>query len=78
MATQQFPKVPKVKEYVELTLTGGEVMRGYMFMEVTSRIQDVLNGDNRFFPFVGETDGNKEEILLINKDSVGRVAPFDR
>ncbi|MBZ0325488.1 MAG: hypothetical protein K8F57_04755 [Alphaproteobacteria bacterium] len=77
MATQQFPKVPKIKEYVELTLTGGEVMRGYMFMEVTSRIQDVLNGENRFFPFVDQTTGDKEEVILINKDSVGRVTPHD-
>ncbi|MHA1113959.1 MAG: hypothetical protein ACTSRY_05570 [Alphaproteobacteria bacterium] len=77
MATHQFPKVPKVKEYVEITLADGEVMRGYMFMEVTSRIQDVLNSETRFFPFIGKTDGDEEELVLINKNSVGRVTPYN-
>ena len=31
-------KVPKVREYAEITLTNGGVLTGYVFVEATSRI----------------------------------------
>ena len=37
-------KIPKVREYAELTLTDGTVLSGYVFVDATARIQDLLNG----------------------------------
>lgn len=69
----RMPKIPKVREFVELTLGDGGQMRGYVFIEATSRIQDLLNSDLRFFAFVDES----EQIHLLNKEWVKVVRPFD-
>jgi hypothetical protein len=71
---QGFPKIPKVREYAELELADGTKMTGYMFVEATSRIQDVLNDEKRYFAFAGEDDS----VVLINKAAVVRVRPFDK
>lgn len=70
---QAAPKIPKVREHAQLTMTDGAVLIGYVFVEATSRIQDVLNGDTQFIPFIDEN----EEILLLNKASIMQVRPFD-
>ncbi len=70
----RMPKIPKVREYVELTLGDGKIMRGYVFIDATSRIQDLLNADMRFFAFVDE----QEQIHLLNKEWVKVVRPHDR
>ena len=70
---QSGSKIPKVREYAQLTMTDGSVLTGYVFVEATSRIQDVLNGDTQFIPFIDD----KEEILLLNKTSIMKVRPFD-
>ena len=70
---QQGSKIPKVREHAQLTLTDGTVLTGYVFVEATSRIQDVLNGETQFIPFIDD----KEEILLLNKASIMKVRPFD-
>lgn len=70
----RFPTIPKVKEYAELTLSDGSVMQGYLFVEATMRIQDVLNGDLPFFAFIDE----EERLYLLNKASIIKVRPFDR
>ncbi|MEQ8389047.1 MAG: hypothetical protein RIE22_10085 [Alphaproteobacteria bacterium] len=67
------PKVPKVREFAEITMQDGVSMAGYVFVEATLRIQDLLNGPNHFFPFISETG----EIQLINKAHVIRVRPAD-
>ena len=51
----------------------GAVLTGYVFVEATSRIQDVLNGETQFIPFIDDS----EEILLLNKASIMQVRPFD-
>ena len=66
-------KIPKVQESAEITLADGTVMVGYLFIEATSRIQDVLNSPTPFFPFI-DGDG---QLHLINKSVVARVRPFD-
>ena len=66
-------RVPKVREYAEIKLEGGEVLTGYVFIDATMRIQDLLNGGDRFFPFVDDRD----EVHLINKAAVTQVRPFD-
>jgi hypothetical protein len=68
-----FPKVPKVREYAQLTMTDGRVLTGYVFVEATMRIQDLLNSPTHFIPFIDET----ETILLLNKDAIAQVRPFD-
>ena len=51
----------------------GAILTGHVFVEATSRIQDVLNGATEFIPFVDEDDA----ILLLNKASIMHVKPFD-
>ncbi len=69
----RMPKIPKVREYVELTLGNDKVLKGYVFIDATSRIQDLLNTDQPFIAFVDET----EKIHLLNKDWIKIVRPFD-
>ena len=67
-------KVPKVREYAEITLTDGGVMTGYVFVEATSRIQDLLNEEPSFFPFIDK----EERIHIVNKHMIVHVRPFDQ
>ncbi len=67
------PKIPKVREYVQIKMMDGVVLTGYVFVEATSRIQDVLNSATQFIPFVNENDA----ILLLNKASIMHLKPFD-
>jgi 5'(3')-deoxyribonucleotidase len=69
----QMPKIPKVREHAELVLTDGTVMKGYVFVDATVRIQDLLNAPNDFFPFIDEQD----VVHLISKRHVVHVRPFD-
>ncbi|MBK19769.1 MAG: hypothetical protein CMM52_13125 [Rhodospirillaceae bacterium] len=67
------PKIPKIREYAQVKMSDGSVMTGYVFVEATSRIQDVLNSATQFIPFVDEN----EVILLLNKASISHLRPFD-
>ena len=71
---KNFPKIPKVREYAELVLADGVHMTGYVFVEATHRIQDVLNDDRPFLAFIDESD----RVFLLNKAAVVRVRPFDK
>lgn len=71
---QNFPKIPKVREYAELELADGSKMTGYMFIEATARIQDVLNDGRAYFAFADEED----RVVLVNKAAIIRVRPFDK
>jgi hypothetical protein len=66
-------RVPKVREYAEITLMDGSTLTGYVFVDATARIQDLLNGPNAFFPFVDQS----ERIMLLNKASIMHVRPHD-
>lgn len=66
-------KIPKVREYAQIKMMDGSVLTGYLFVEATLRIQDVLNGATQFIPFVDENDA----ILLLNKASIMQLKPFD-
>ena len=44
--------VPKINEFAELQFMDGSSLKGYVFIEVTSRIQDMLNAGPCFFPFM--------------------------
>ena len=67
------PKIPKIREYAQVKMSDGSVLTGYVFVEATSRIQDVLNSATQFIPFVDEN----EVILLLNKASIAHLRPFD-
>jgi hypothetical protein len=67
------PKIPKVREHAEIALADGTSMKGYVFVDATSRIQDLLNEPSVFFPFIDDQD----VVYLINKRHVARVKPFD-
>ena len=67
------PKIPKVREYAQIKMTDGAVLTGYVFVDATARIQDVLNSATQFIPFIDEND----MILLLNKSSIMQVKPFD-
>ena len=54
-------------------MTDGSILTGYVFVEATSRIQDVLNSETQFIPFIDDSD----EILLLNKASIMKVRPYD-
>ncbi len=74
MRQQHSVVIPKVKTFARITLRGNKILVGYFFLDATARIQDVLNNDNGFFPFV--TEG--EEMQLINKFHVVNVEPLER
>ena len=70
---ERAPVIPKIKEFAELTLDDGVVLKGYVFVDATARIQDLLNDPTPFFPFIDETDN----IHLINKSVIVRARPYD-
>ncbi len=76
MTVHELPrdKVPKVREYAEITLSNGDVLTGCVFVDATSRIQDLLNQQPAFFPFIDK----EERIHLINKHMIVHVRPFDQ
>jgi hypothetical protein len=71
----QFPKAPKLKEPVVLLLMDGSVLEGHMFVDATSRIQDVLNSDLLFFPVQVTDEAGETSILILNKAAVRSVRP---
>ena len=66
-------KIPKVREYAELSLTDGTILTGYVFVEATARIQDLLNNNTPFMPFIDQN----ETVHLVNKQAIVRIQPFD-
>ncbi len=73
MADHQFPHIPKVGEYGQIQLVNGTVMKGHIFVEATSRIQDVLNKLAPFMPLIDEG----AVVHTINKSAVMKVRTFD-
>jgi hypothetical protein len=69
----QIPKIPKVREHAEIVLAEGTLMKGYVFVDATSRIQDLLNAPTDFFPFIDE----QEVVHPINNRHGAHVHPFD-
>lgn len=69
----RMPQIPKVRVRAEITLSDGSMMSGQVFIEATSRIQDLLNAEEPFFAFVD----NEGEMRLINKMAVVQVRPHD-
>ena len=68
------PKIPKVREYAEIVLTNGAVLAGYVFVDATARIQDLLNSESLFIAFIDK----EERIHLVNKSAIIEVRPFDQ
>ncbi len=64
---------PKTKIAVELRRTDGSVLEGHVYVAGSERILDVLNSAAPFFPI--EVQSGK--VLLVNKNSINIVEPFD-
>ena len=69
----RMPQIPKVRVRAEVTMTDGTLLDGHVFIEATSRIQDLLNAEDPFFAFVDSGGA----LHLINKMSVVQVVPHD-
>jgi len=67
------PRIPKIQERVEITMSDGAVLTGHVFIEATMRIQDLLNDAPRFFPLMDDN----AEVHLISKAAIARVRPYD-
>jgi len=67
------PRIPKIQERVEITMSDGAVLKGHVFIEATMRIQDLLNDAPRFFPLMDDN----AEVHLISKAAIARVRPYD-
>lgn len=65
--------IPKVRRSCELFLHDGTHIRGEVFIEVTQRIQDLLNDERNFFPF----SDNNGTVQFIAKSSIMRVIAHD-
>lgn len=66
-------RIPKIRQHAEITLSDGVTLNGYVFVEATARIQDLLNDPMPFMPFMDETD----TVHILNKTAIVRVLPFD-
>ena len=55
---QSGSRISKVREHAQFAMTDGSILTGYVFVEATSRIQDVLNGETQFIPFIDDSDEN--------------------
>jgi hypothetical protein len=69
----RFPKIPKVRVRADLRLRDWADMSGQIFVEATSRIQDLLNAPEPFFTFIDEAG----IVHLINKNAVVQLTPYD-
>jgi hypothetical protein len=58
--------------YTELDLADDLRLTGYMFVEATSRIQDVLNNELAYFAVIDD----QERVLIVNKAAA--IRPFDK
>jgi len=67
------PKIPKIRQFAQVTMNNGIVLNGHVFVDATARIQDLLNSGSQFIPFVDEND----IIHLLNKNSITEVLPYD-
>lgn len=67
------PMTVRVSIRAEVILLDGTRLSGYLFVEQDSRIQDLLNDERPFFPFVTDDD----EVFIINKQTVTRVRAYD-
>jgi len=72
--SREYPKIPKVREYAKIVLSNDAVLAGYVFVDTTSRTQDLLNGETSFFAFIDK----EERIHLVNKNAIIEVRPFDQ
>ncbi|MBM3560171.1 MAG: hypothetical protein FJX53_09925 [Alphaproteobacteria bacterium] len=69
----RYPQIPKVKIRADIALVDGTVLRGHVFLEVTTRVQDMLNAPIPFFPFVDEAG----VVRLVHKVAIAQVRPYE-
>lgn len=67
-------KIEKEKKAVAVALLNGKDHTGFMFVKKFQRVQDLLNDDRHFVPFLRD-DG---EFLMLNKRHLMTVKTLDR
>ena len=63
----------KYRVEVDIVLTDGTKLNGFVFVSSGERVQDLLNEDRLFVPL----QFANQEILLINKTSIALCKPLD-
>ncbi len=66
--------IPKIKIEVELGLSDGTQLRGFMFRHQDQRIIDVMNDSRAFVPFV-DGDG---QCTVYSKSMIAGIRPVDQ
>ena len=69
----RMPNAPKVRVPADIYLHDGAQYTGQVFVEATTRIQDLLNSPGPFLPFI-EWNGKAQ---LINKTSGVHLSKHD-
>jgi hypothetical protein len=67
------PYVPKSKLLVDIELSTGTTLRGWVFVATESRELEVFNSGPAFLPFLDE----RNHIRFINKAHVVQVTPLE-
>jgi len=67
--------VPKIKVEVDLLMTDGGLLRGFVYIRANERVMDLLNGTETFVAF---QESETHEITLLNKTSIAGVKPLDQ
>jgi len=72
---RSMPKITKIREYAQVKMSDGSILTGYVFVEATSRIQNVLNGATQFIPFIDENGSHSvtEQGFNCTSSSVRRL-----
>jgi hypothetical protein len=71
---EQDGQVHRAQIEVELTLTDGTRMIGYLYAAAGQRLVDLLNDHRSFVPFTDEAG----DIVILNKGSIARLSPVDK
>lgn len=64
--------IRKAKVTVQLQMSDGVTMKGNVFINIDSRVLDLMNDTSAFLPFEAE-DGS---IHLVNKFEILRLTPI--
>ncbi len=61
--------IKKARYPVTLKLMDGEVVDGFVYMQVDERLVDMMNDDRNFVPF----EDKDREMHVINKSSISKI-----
>lgn len=74
MARNQPALIQKKRVLVTLQMSDGALYKGHLFVDMETRVLDLLNGPSTFMPFHSD-DG---AVHLLNKFEILQVVPRDQ